>query len=197
MAGLAKIVGFIMPKKPALIIDISQIPDEGLAIDADLDPSEVHVAAEETFALRPGGTLRSRVELGDDDSVHVRGRLAARLGLQCGRCLEPFDLTVDQELDLFYLPRQSEASDEEEDEVELTGRDMVVAYYRGGQLDLGDMVREQLFLALPMTRVCRETCAGLCPSCGINRNEARCSCVVEETDPRLVPLRKLLDRSSS
>ena len=185
-----------MHKKPALIIDLSQIPAEGLSVDADLDPAEVHVEGEESFALWPGGTLRSRVELGDDDGVHVRGRLAARLGLQCGRCLEPFDLAVDQELDLFYLPHQAGDIDEEEDEVALTGHDMVVAYYRGGQLDLGDMVREQLFLALPMTRVCREGCAGLCPTCGVNRNDVECRCAAEQGDPRLAALRKLLDRSS-
>ena len=73
-------------------------------------------------------------------------------------------------------------------------RDMVVAFYRGNQLDLGLTVREQLFLALPMKRLCRADCAGLCPTCGVNRNEVRCDCPPEPTDPRLAPLKKLLDR---
>jgi uncharacterized protein len=180
-----------------LIIHVSQIPPEGLPVNVDLVPSEVHVVGEENFDLRPGGTLRSQVERGDDESVHVRGRLAARLGLQCGRCLEPFELPVDQELDLFYLPHRPDAgADEEEEEVELSDRDMVVAFYRGGQLDLGQMVREQFFLALPMKRLCRADCAGLCPTCGINRNHARCECPAESVDPRLAPLGKLLKRGS-
>jgi uncharacterized protein len=186
-----------MNTKPTLVINVSQIPAEGLPVEVDLDPAEVHLQGEESFTLQAGGTLRCRVELGDEESVHVRGRLAARLGLQCGRCLEPFDLPVDQDLDLFYLPHQANAADDEEDEIELTGRDMVVAYYREGRLDLGDMVREQFFLALPMKRVCRQDCAGLCPICGVNRNQTECRCVVAEVDPRLAPLRKLLDRGSS
>ncbi|HVR71416.1 MAG TPA: DUF177 domain-containing protein [Vicinamibacteria bacterium] len=179
---------------PMLIIHVSQIPHEGLPVSADLVPEEVHVAGEESFALRPGGSLKAQVERGDEESVHVRGRLAARLGLQCNRCLEPFELPVDQELDLFYLPHRSEGgADEEEEEVELSDRDMVVAFYRDGRLDLGQMVREQFFLALPMKRLCRDDCAGLCPTCGVNRNEVECDCPDEPADPRLLPLRKLLE----
>ena len=47
---------------------------------------------------------------------------------------------------------------------------MVVAYYDGDRLDLGEMVREQFFLAVPLRRLCREDCRGLCPTCGANRN---------------------------
>ena len=190
----------IVTTTPMLIIHISQIPPEGLPVNADLVPADVHVEGEENFDLRPGGTLRSLVERGEEDSVHVRGRLAARLGLECGRCLEPFELPVDQELDLFYLPHRPDAGadgEEEENDVGLSDHDMVVAFYRGGELDLGQMVREQFFLALPMKHLCREDCAGLCPACGINRNQAKCECPSEEVDPRLVPLRKLLDRGKS
>ena len=182
-----------------LIIHVSQIPPEGLPVAADLVPAEVHLEGEDNFRLAPGGRLEVHVERGDEDSVHVRGHLGARLGLQCGRCLEPFDLAVDQELDLFYLPHRpgGGAEEEEEEDVELSDRDMVVAFYRGGQLDLGQMVREQFFLALPMKHLCREACAGLCPVCGANRNQTTCKCVVEDTDPRLVPLKKLLDKGGS
>lgn len=180
---------------PMLIINVSQIPPEGVPVNADLVPAEVHVDGEDNFELRPGGTLRSHVERGEEDSVHLRGHLSARLGLQCGRCLEPFELPVDEELDLFYLPHRDDGGiEEEEDEVELSDRDMVVAFYRGGQLDLGQMVREQFFLALPMKHVCREDCAGLCPTCGINRNQARCACPPEPADARLVALKKLVDK---
>ena len=37
---------------------------------------------------------------GDDETVHVQGHLSARLGLECGRCLEPFSFPVEQNLDL-------------------------------------------------------------------------------------------------
>ena len=112
-----------------LLIDVSKIPPEGLQVDAELDPTVLHLEGDETFTLG-GGSLRSRLERGDDESVHVRGQLAARLKMQCGRCLEPFEWSVGQDLELFYLPHVKGAEQEDEDEVELSDRDMVVAYYR-------------------------------------------------------------------
>jgi uncharacterized protein len=181
-----------------LVIEISKIPSEGMLLDEALVPGEVHVEGEDMFALE-GGRLRGRVERGDDNSVHVRGHLEARLRLECGRCLDPVPLDVDDELDLFYLPHRGGGQDEEEDEVELSDRDMVVAFYRGDRLDVGDIVREQLFLNVPMKRLCRDDCRGRCPTCGRSRNAAPpCACPeVEEVDSRLVPLRKLFDKGSS
>ena len=178
-----------------LVIHVSKIPPEGLSIETPLGPGEVHLDAEEGVALR-GGTLRCHVERGDDDMVHVRGRLQAEVGLGCGRCLEAFALAVDQELDLFYLPHEAGQDQEEEDEVELSDRDVVVAYYEGDRLDLGDVIREQIVLAVPLRRLCREDCRGLCPRCGLNRNQQPCDCPTEE--PILSPfasLRRKLDGS--
>ena len=182
-----------------LIINVTQIPPEGLPVHSELVPKEVHVEGEENFELRPGGRLDAHVERGEEDSVHVRGRLSARLRVQCGRCLEPFELPVDQELDLFYLPHRGDAraAEEEEEDVELSDRDMVVAFYRGKELDLGQTVREQLFLTLPMKRLCREDCAGICPTCGVDRNVTKCGCPPPPADERLAPLKKLLDRGRS
>jgi uncharacterized protein len=180
-----------------LLIDIPHIPPEGLALDETLDPSAVHVDHETEFALDPGGRLRARVDLVDGTTVHVRGTLSTRLQVECGRCLERYAVPVDQELDLFYLPRERERPQEQEEEVELSDRDVVVGYYDGGTLDLGEMVREQVFLCLPLKRLCREACRGLCPTCGKNRNEGDCGCPPAESseDPRLAPLRKIFDEN--
>jgi uncharacterized protein len=176
-----------------LVINVSQIPSEGLDVEDALEPGEVHLEGEDSFILAPGGRMQGRLERGEEDSVHVRGSLSARLGLQCGRCLEPFDLPVDQELDLFYLRRQRADPAEEEDEVELSDRDMVVAYYKGDILDLGEMVREQFFLALPLKRLCREDCRGLCLTCGANRNVKKCDCPPEAATTPFGSLRRLFE----
>jgi uncharacterized protein len=175
-----------------LKIEVAKIPPEGLELSEPFAASDVQEPGTEEFALSEPGRLECRVELGDEQSVHVQGRLAARLGLVCGRCLEPFELAVDQKLELFYLQHRPDQG--EEDEVELTERQMVVAYYRGPQIDLAEMVREQLHLGLPMKRLCREDCRGLCPRCGTNRNQSDCACPAEEPDPRLASLGKLFGR---
>lgn len=180
-----------------LTIDVASIPLEGLDVAEPLAPSEVHLEGEESFTLDPGGSLQCHLELVDGNTVHVRGHLRAQLGLECGRCLESFSFAVDQELDLFYLPHQA-GETEEEDEVELTDRDMVVAYYESDRLDLGAMIREQFFLAIPMKRLCREDCRGRCRSCGVDWNASRCNCpeVSAEPDPRLAGLKKLFEKGS-
>src|SRR5262245_8438797 len=178
-----------------LVIELSAIPPEGQDLDEPLDPASVHIEDEGTFTLRPGGRLAAHVERVDGNTVHVRGRMKAPLTLECARCLEPFPLVVDQSLDLFFLPHEADRPDEEEDEVELSDRDMVVAYYEGDRLDLGETVREQLFLTVPMRSLCRDDCKGRCHTCGANLNAGACGCPPEaaQTDPRLLPLKKILD----
>jgi uncharacterized metal-binding protein YceD (DUF177 family) len=181
-----------------LVLSVRDIPAEGQPIDAPLDAATLHVEGEEEFGLERG-RLTGRLEKGDDQSVHFRGRLQARLNLLCGRCLEPFVRDLDEDLDLFYMPRGADTGDDEqEQDVELSDRDMVVAYYEGGRVDLGESAREQVLLAVPLRRLCREDCRGLCPSCGVNRNTTTCDCrPAETTDERLAPLRKLFDKGSS
>lgn len=178
-----------------LVIDVPRIPPEGLDVDRTLEPAELHLAAEDDFALAPGGRLRCHLELVDGTTVHVRGRVDGDVAIECGRCLETYTLNVAHELDQFYLPRLANRPEEQEEEVELGDHDVVVGYYEGEQLDLGEVVREQLFLALPLKRLCREDCRGRCPSCGRDRNLGSCDCPapVEPLDPRLEPLRRLVD----
>jgi len=178
-----------------LLIEIKRIPPEGLDIDEAIDPASVHLEAEADFSLHPGGGFRGRVEFVDGDTVHVNGRLASPLEVECGRCLERYPFPVDARLDLFFLKHRPQQPEEQEEDVRLDDRDVVVGYYEGDVLDLGDVVREQLVLSLPLKRLCREDCRGLCPVCGSNRNRQACSCSVPEepVDPRLEGLRRLLD----
>ena len=182
-----------------LLIELSTIPPEGLAVDEALDPAALHVVGEDSFGLRPGGRLACRLERVDGSSVHLRGRLSAGLDLECNRCLAPYAFPVSEDLDLFYLPHHEGASGaEEEEEVELDDHDMVVAYHDGVRLDLGEMVREQLFLTVPPKRLCRPDCKGRCPHCGADLNAAACACPAPEApaDPRFAALKKLFPKDS-
>ncbi|HXY40131.1 MAG TPA: DUF177 domain-containing protein [Vicinamibacteria bacterium] len=180
-----------------LLIDIPRIPPEGLELDEGLDPASLHLEGEQEFRLQPGARLRAHVDLVDGSTVHIRGRLTATVAADCGRCLEPYGASSSQELDLFYLPRAAERPQDQEEEVGLGDHDVVVGYYDGDRLDLGEVVREQIFLSLPLKRLCREDCRGLCATCGANLNTGVCGCpaaVPEPEDPRLAPLRRLIDK---
>ena len=65
--------------------------------------------------------------------------------------------------------------------------------YEGERLDLTDAFFDNLFLEMPMTSVCSETCKGLCPICGANLNRGQCSCQTHKIDARLVALEALLN----
>lgn len=54
-------------------------------------------------------------------------------------------------------------------------------------VDLAPMVHDAILLDLPLAPLCREDCAGLCPYCGIDRNEASCDCAAP-VDPRWATL---------
>ncbi len=83
-------------------------------------------------------------------------------------------------------------------ELELQDEDLSTAYYHDQMLDLGEMMREQFNLALPMRPLCQEACQGLCPQCGANRNRGdACGCSVKWEDPRLAGLRSLLDQNKT
>jgi uncharacterized protein len=61
-------------------------------------------------------------------------------------------------------------------------------------VDLGPLVHEAILAELPLAPLCAEACLGLCPFCGIDRNQEQCSCVAPR-DPRWASLDVL--RSSS
>jgi uncharacterized protein len=56
------------------------------------------------------------------------------------------------------------------------GDDLEVGWYKGSEIRLDGYFAEVVSLALPVQSICREDCAGLCPTCGVNRNTAACSC---------------------
>ena len=58
----------------------------------------------------------------------------------------------------------------------------------GEQIDLGPVAREAVLLDTPSTPVCRPDCAGLCPTCGIDRNDGQCECSGPPADPRWAAL---------
>lgn len=60
-------------------------------------------------------------------------------------------------------------------------------------LDIDDLVRTDLILAMPSKFLCKEDCKGLCTKCGKDLNEGKCRCDEVEVDPRLAALKQFLN----
>jgi uncharacterized protein len=132
------------------------------------------------------------VQKAGPDAFRITGRATTRLIMECSRCVEEFEVPVDAHFELGYVPEASEASADPEREI--SEDDLTTAFYRDGAVDVIDMLREQFQLALPMKPLCAETCRGLCPECGANLNRTECGCQPTWEDPRLAPLKGLLNR---
>jgi uncharacterized protein len=120
------------------------------------------------------------------------GRVQTTLELPCSRCLEPFTMPVDQSFDLRYQPH---AHNTGEGEREIEEDDLTTAFYENDEIDLGHLMREQFYLALPMKPLCADDCKGLCPICGASLNKTTCDCKRNWEDPRLAALRQLRSKN--
>ncbi|HET7206446.1 MAG TPA: DUF177 domain-containing protein [Terriglobales bacterium] len=120
--------------------------------------------------------------------IRVKGDLSTRLEFNCARCLEPVEQVLARSFDLLYRPQGSDARAEE---LSVTDAEAEIGYYRGDGLELEDLLREQILLALPLKTVCRDNCKGLCPHCGTNLNFQQCSCEEPLEDPRWAALKEI------
>jgi uncharacterized protein len=87
----------------------------------------------------------------------LRLRFHARLEGPCMRCLEPADRVMD--------------IDAREVDQPGGGDDLSSPYVDGDELNLRAWANDALMLDLDWQIVCRDDCAGLCPTCGENLNE--------------------------
>jgi len=123
------------------------------------------------------------------EQIRLQGKLSASVEVACDRCAAPVDVSVNTDFDVTYLPVdiltvETEATELQED-------DLNFAAYEGDTVDIDELAREQILLALPTRQLCREDCQGLCPTCGANLNTGTCQCDQQEIDPRWAALAAL------
>jgi len=147
--------------------------------------------AEEDFRVAAPVSLAFDI-FKDKQQFRLVGRVETTLELPCSRCLEPFTLPVEQTFDLRYQPHAQNAG---EGEREIEEDDLTTAFYEDDEIDLGQLMREQFYLSLPMKPLCADDCRGLCPVCGTNLNRGACDCKRNWDDPRLGALKELRRKS--
>jgi len=121
--------------------------------------------------------------------ARIHGRIRTEIETDCDRCLGRASFPIDSPFDLFYRPVNTAAAAEEEAAIDEGEAEM--GFYELPGLELEDIVREQVELQLPMQKLCSPACKGICPMCGVNRNETACSCQPPSGDDRWKALRDL------
>jgi uncharacterized protein len=172
-------------------IDVSQIESEpfGFSEQLVLPPDRLdadQVVGPMTVRLE-GQVVQTVVGLRAQGSCTAEGSVA------CIRCLSPIPWSATEDFD---LELRQPAVAPVDDELALDEADLDVIFVEDGTLDTDDLAAEQVMLALPMRAVCSDDCAGLCPTCGANRNiQGACRCE-PEPDPRWDGLRGLTGNSA-
>jgi uncharacterized protein len=149
-------------------------------------PDELN-PVDERVRLTAPAAVTGKVRLSGNE-VFVSGHVDTRAQVECDRCLQPVEAPVSADFALEYIT----GSEYESSEVaELTEAEMSVAVFDGEGLDVDEIVKEQILLAVPTRMLCREDCKGICPECGIDRNTGECSCGADNIDPRWAALKNL------
>jgi uncharacterized protein len=121
------------------------------------------------------------------ENVILEGSAAVEFQMECSRCAARYRHALREPFRLVLEP-VGERVPSDPEAVEALSRDglclsdeLELGWYRGAEIEIESYLAEVLSLALPAQPVCRDDCAGLCPECGANRNEAECGC--SETKP--------------
>lgn len=171
-------------------VRLHEIGDEPYTWSAEESVPVAAFERDELLELSPVA-WRGQIRRLDQGGYLLRARVSYDQTLACQRCLGSVTEPVDEEVEILLLPHERGA---EEEERELEEKDLGVTVVDEDEIDLQPILMEQIQLNVPMRPLCREECAGLCPTCGADWNQGRCDCDNETVDPRWAGLAVIRDR---
>ena len=128
-----------------------------------------------TETIVPAGSALDVVAMIEavSDGVLVTGTAGTAWTANCRRCLVPIVGEIQADFRELYSehPVEGETYPIEHDQV---------------YLEL--VAREAILLDLPLAPLCGDDCLGLCPTCGVDRNEDPCLCAVPAQNERWAAL---------
>lgn len=112
------------------------------------------------------------------EGIQVSGEVSGTFELECSRCLVEFHRGFERRVDETFFFGGADERD---------GYEM-----NGSTIDLEQMVRDVVVLAIPTRPLHAEGCKGLCPVCGADRNVSDCGHRPDQGDFRWAPLKDLV-----
>ena len=130
------------------------------------------------------------------EGILVTGKLTTSSRAVCRRCANEFIVGLDLDLEETFVMTHDvntgariEVRGDHVDEANLIDDRHI--------LDLAEVMRQNLLLAVPPFPLCRQDCKGICPHCGRDLNEGPCDCTREEINPQWGALERLLSEANS
>ncbi|MDA8218991.1 MAG: DUF177 domain-containing protein [Dehalococcoidales bacterium] len=128
-----------------------------------------------------------------NEGILATAELDTTIQLPCNRCLQPVEEPLHIEFVETFRPSIDITTGTA---VPVDTEDESFTIDEHHILDIIEAVRQYALTMLPLQVLCREKCAGLCPTCGQDLNVAQCNCQAESVDPRLAALGRLLDEDN-
>ncbi|MFA5060622.1 MAG: DUF177 domain-containing protein [Candidatus Omnitrophota bacterium] len=132
-------------------IKVRDISASGIEIVKDIWPKDLGLDENDFRSTAPLKILLDASRVGD--TVLAKTIVQGTFSHTCVRCLEPVEFTRDEEYSFDYPVS--------------TNMDT---------LDIGEDIRQELILGLPVQILCQDDCRGLCTKCGVNLNKEQCKC---------------------
>ena len=117
--------------------------------------------------------------ISEKDVILIEASVKTKLKLNCSRCLDTFIYPIDIDIEERFT-KSKELQDDEE-----------LIFVEDDTLDIIQIVENCIISTLPIKRLCKEDCKGLCSQCGTNKNVKECQCDNFDVDIRLAKLREL------
>lgn len=113
----------------------------------------------------------------------VEGQLETTITYLCSRCLTEFMEPLLVEVYEQFVQDPDKVIDDDD-------RIHVVT----DTIEFDPYLEQAIVLALSYQPLCSVSCKGLCPVCGVNKNEQSCTCDTRRIDPRLAELAKFFEQ---
>src|ERR1700752_1384451 len=157
-------------------IEIESDDESGARVSQTYAPGELEFDDPDLRLIEPVA-VRGQV-IRQTGEVELRGELHTKVAIPCGRCLKEVELPIEVNFaERFVANVKWQAANQHE----LAEEDLDLGLVDEA-VELDDLVKEEIQLALPGHILCQESCKGFCPVCGVNRNVTECVCETQEVD---------------
>jgi uncharacterized protein len=180
-----------------MLLDLSEIVmRDGMKVEMEIDQPSV----EDPDLVFDAPIQGSLVFENSGQLLNIHGTLNTALVIPCSRCLK--DVRTPVELGVHEHYRLEEVQRPDQPQQDLAEAEMILStiiYLEQGRpiLDLDELMRQLIVAEVPMRVLCDDACAGLCPRCGVNRNDQPCTCETVEANRPLAGLAALLGDESN
>jgi uncharacterized protein len=152
-------------------IDLRTLEQGESRIEADIAGDSVGLRREDLALQGPLHVALILDRRGDE--IWIRGKVEAVTPQQCSRCLSDYLERLELEFEVFCAKVRPHSTI---DPTRLDAEEGGIHFHDGRVLTVDEEIREAVILGLPMRPLCKESCLGLCPHCGEDRNQGPCRC---------------------